>query len=73
MRSTKYVATFSELTARERQVAHLVAEGLSNKGIGKRLNVTEGTVKLHVHSIYKKLEIPRRAALVALVIKEAMH
>ncbi|WP_024520512.1 LuxR C-terminal-related transcriptional regulator [Bradyrhizobium sp. Tv2a-2] len=73
MRGTKYVATFGDLTARERQVANLVAEGLSNKGIGQRLKVTEGTVKLHVHSIYRKLELSGRAALVALVIKKAMN
>jgi two-component system nitrate/nitrite response regulator NarL len=73
VRGTKYVATFGDLTARERQVANLVAEGLSNKGIGQRLKVTEGTVKLHVHSIYRKLELSGRAALVALVIKKAMN
>lgn len=64
---------FSALTEREQQVAHLVSEGLSNKAIGQRLNVSEGTVKLHVHSIYKKLAVPGRIALAALVIKKMIR
>jgi DNA-binding NarL/FixJ family response regulator len=46
------------LTAREREVLALMAEGRSNAGIGQALWVTEGTVEKHVRSIMMKLELP---------------
>lgn len=55
------------LSAREQEVTHLVATGLANKEIARRLHVSEGTVKLHLHSIYRKLGIKSRFALAALI------
>jgi DNA-binding NarL/FixJ family response regulator len=46
------------LTAREREVLALMAEGRSNAGIARSLWVTEGTVEKHVHSILAKLRLP---------------
>ena len=46
------------LSAREREVLALMAEGRSNAGIGRRLWVTEGTVEKHVRSILTKLNLP---------------
>ncbi|MCW2569206.1 MAG: Serine/threonine-protein kinase pknK [Mycobacterium sp.] len=46
------------LSAREREVLALMAEGRSNSGIGRRLWVTEGTVEKHVRSILAKLSLP---------------
>ena len=46
------------LSAREREVLALMAEGRSNAGIGRRLWVTEGTVEKHVRSILAKLSLP---------------
>jgi DNA-binding NarL/FixJ family response regulator len=46
------------LSAREREVLALMAEGRSNAGIGRRIWVTEGTVEKHVRSILTKLDLP---------------
>ena len=46
------------LSSREREVLALMAEGLSNSGIGRRIFVTEGTVEKHVRSILTKLDLP---------------
>jgi DNA-binding NarL/FixJ family response regulator len=56
------------LTLRERQIMLLMSEGLSNKGIGHQLSLSEGTVKAHLNHIYSKLQIPNRTALNALAI-----
>ena len=60
----------SVLTERERQIMGLVSEGLSNKEIGRRLNIAGGTIKVHLHHIFQKLEISNRTALAALVISK---
>ena len=49
-----------ELTPREHQVLELVAEGLSNKLIGLRLDISEHTAKFHVNSLLEKLEADTR-------------
>ena len=49
------------LSAREREVLSLMAEGRSNAGIGRQLWVTEGTVEKHVRSILTKLNLPETA------------
>jgi DNA-binding NarL/FixJ family response regulator len=56
-----------ELTQRERDVVGLIAQGLSNKQIAHRLSIEVATVKSHVHRILAKLNVERRAQVVALV------
>jgi two-component system nitrate/nitrite response regulator NarL len=56
------------LTERERQIMGLVSEGLSNKEIGRRLNIADGTIKVHLHHIFQKLAISNRTVLAALAI-----
>jgi DNA-binding NarL/FixJ family response regulator len=58
------------LTDRERQIMRLVSEGLSNKEIGRRLNISDGTIKQHLHHIYQKLEISNRTVLAALAVTQ---
>jgi two-component system nitrate/nitrite response regulator NarL len=58
------------LTDRERQIMRLVSEGLSNKEIGRRLNIADGTIKVHLHNIFQKLEISNRTVLAALAISQ---
>jgi two-component system, NarL family, nitrate/nitrite response regulator NarL len=51
------------LTRRERQIAELIALGLQNKEIARRLCLGHATVKNHVHNILQKLNIERRSEL----------
>jgi two-component system, NarL family, nitrate/nitrite response regulator NarL len=60
----------NSLTSREREVVSALAEGLSNKNVGRRLNLSEGTVKVHLHNIYSKLGVKNRTALVVLAHTE---
>ncbi|MDH5785710.1 MAG: two-component system response regulator NarL [Chromatiales bacterium] len=48
------------LTAREDQILKLIAQGLSNKMIARKLDITEGTVKVHVKHLLKKLNLRSR-------------
>ena len=52
------------LTMREREVAVLIGQGLSNKEIANDLRIGPATVKNHVHSILEKLNVRRRSAIV---------
>jgi len=54
------------LTRREHQIIHVLSEGVTNKEIGRRLGLTEGTVKVHLHRIYRKLGIANRTVLAVL-------
>jgi DNA-binding NarL/FixJ family response regulator len=53
------------LTERERQIMRLVCEGHSNKEVARKLSVSEGTVKVHLHHVFEKLAIRNRTELVA--------
>jgi len=63
---------FEELTAREREVLGMIAEGLSNKAIAARLNISDHTVKFHVGSIMAKLNAGSRTEAVALGIRQGL-
>ena len=52
-----------ELTPREWQIADLVKLGLRNKEIANELRITEGTVKMYLHTLYEKLGIGSRTEL----------
>ena len=61
-----------DLTAREREVLALMAEGLHNPDIGERLFVSRSTVKFHVSSILSKLNASSRTEAVALALQEGL-
>jgi pimeloyl-ACP methyl ester carboxylesterase/DNA-binding CsgD family transcriptional regulator len=58
------------LSAREREVLALIADGLSNSAIAQRLKLSEHTVKRHVGNILLKLDMPTRAAAAAFAARE---
>jgi DNA-binding NarL/FixJ family response regulator len=52
------------LTPRELELTELVASGLRNREIAERLSISEGTAKLHLYNVYKKLGVANRVELV---------
>jgi DNA-binding NarL/FixJ family response regulator len=60
------------LTQRESEVLALAVAGLSNRAIAGRLVVGEETVKSHLSSIYRKLEVSDRAGAVAVALREGI-
>ena len=50
-----------QLTAREREVLHILATGATNRAIAGRLFITEKTVSVHVTNLMAKLDVPNRA------------
>jgi len=55
------------LTPREVEIAKLAGAGLRNKEIAERLFISEGTVKVHMHSVYEKLNVKTRYELMLYV------
>jgi DNA-binding CsgD family transcriptional regulator len=53
----------SNLTPSERRVAHMAAEGMTNREIAQALFVTENTIETHLRSVYRKLDIHSRSQL----------
>jgi len=60
------------VTRRELEILQLVAEGLSNKEIGRRLSITEGTVKNHVHNALEKLGMENRIQAAAYIVRQGL-
>ncbi len=58
---TALAMAFPDLTAREREILHLVAQGKSNTAIAKRLTLSLKTVQNHVSNIFSKLQVADRA------------
>lgn len=64
-------ADLSVLSAQERRVLALVAEGLTNKQAGARLGLSENTVKNYLVNVFEKLQVKRRAQAAALFVQQA--
>lgn len=61
------------LTRREAELVRLVARGLRNREIAERLSIGEGTVKSHLHNIFRKLEVETRVALTLYAQEHGLH
>jgi DNA-binding NarL/FixJ family response regulator len=60
------------LTPREREVLSLLCEGLPNKSIGRRLNISAGTVKIHVGKILSGLGVASRLQAVVIAHRQGL-
>ncbi|MBD0289846.1 MAG: response regulator transcription factor [Thermoleophilia bacterium] len=60
------------LTAREREILQLLADGMSNSDVAQRLFISQETVKSHVRHILAKLEADTRTHAVAIALREAI-
>ena len=60
------------ITRRELEILQFVAEGLSNKEIGKKFSITEGTVKNHVHNALEKLHMENRVQAAAYIVRQGL-
>lgn len=61
----------SILSAQERRVLGLVAEGMTNKQAGAQLNLSENTVKNYLVSVFEKLQVKRRAQAAAIYVQQS--
>jgi DNA-binding NarL/FixJ family response regulator len=63
---------YGQLTAREVEVLELIAQGLSNKEVGKSLGITEETTKVHVRNIMEKLDVDDRTEAVTRALRRGI-
>jgi len=61
-----------ELTEREAQTLALISEGMSNKQIARQLGISDGTVKVYVKNLLRKLNLRSRLELAARVHRDAL-
>jgi DNA-binding NarL/FixJ family response regulator len=66
------VTSAFDLSKRERDVLHLLAQGQSNRAIADQLFIAEATVKVHVTSIFTKLGVDSRSAATAFAIRNGL-
>lgn len=71
--AARRTSPFALLTRREKEVARLIADGLSNRDVAARLAMSEGTVKIHLHTIYSKLGVDNRTAVAILFTRDQMQ
>ena len=64
---------FSELTPRETEILCLLADGQSNKLIARNLGISDGTVKLHVKAILRKLNIHSRVEAAVMAVEHGLR
>lgn len=70
VRSRPRSNTRVSLSPRERAIAKLVAQGLDNKSIGKKLGITHWTVATYLRRVFSKLSVTSRTAMIARLLEE---
>ena len=66
------ITPLSELTPREREIISHLAEGQSNKAIARDLGISDGTVKLHVKAILRKLNVRSRVEAAVIAVEQGL-
>jgi two-component system nitrate/nitrite response regulator NarL len=69
---SRAAAPFAELTPRELQILECIADGSSNKMIARALDITDGTVKLHVKAILRKLGLRSRVEAAVAAVEHGL-
>ena len=64
-------SAFAPLSAREAEILEAIAKGLTNKGVGEALSISEQTVKNHVTSILRKLAVNDRTQAVLYALRKS--
>lgn len=64
---------FDDLTPRESEILSLLAEGQSNKVIARNLGISDGTVKLHVKAILRKLGVHSRVEAAVIAVEQGLR
>lgn len=64
---------FADLTPRETEILSLVADGQSNKVIARNLGISDGTVKLHVKAILRKLGVHSRVEAAVIAVEQGLR
>lgn len=69
-RSSTQTSSLDDLTPREREILCHLADGQSNKVIARNLGISDGTVKLHVKAILRKLEVHSRVEAAVIAVEQ---
>jgi len=69
---TEKPGLLADLTPRETEILEHIAEGQSNKVIARELDITDGTVKLHVKSILRKLNVHSRVEAAVMAVEHGI-
>jgi LuxR family transcriptional regulator, maltose regulon positive regulatory protein len=65
MHGARQAVASTSVSTREAELLRLLSQGLTNRELAERLFITVGTVKGHLHRIYRKLEVCNRTAAIA--------
>jgi two-component system nitrate/nitrite response regulator NarL len=68
----KLAKPFADLTPREREILCQLSEGRSNKMIARKLGISDGTVKLHVKAILRKLGVHSRVEAAVMAVEQGL-
>lgn len=71
--AARETSLFDDLTPRETEILGLLAEGQSNKAIARNLGISDGTVKLHVKAILRKLGVHSRVEAAVMAVEQGLQ